>query len=251
MSSTGQSESSASPSVPSIETDLCGNRFSLEYLSAIIGAEIIEFAHVPTTVCVQAGSHSAILRLKTRNASSQIDIFVKKVIDLDYSHKSWVDRKRLLKYIRNEARFYKEFYDSIQGSGKCIPRCLAVMQHNLETLDDQDKEPEADEKLATGAILFLEPIPVSPEGYYQTSPLTFDEISQSLRALAAFHAKCWEKVDILSFIFRLSTFRRRHRKMSLPKKLLCADATMSKVFVSPLEAINEHCKYEKEVLSKS
>ena len=77
---------------------------------------------------------------------------------------------------------------------KCVPRCLGVIQHNLDNLEAQEKEPDSDEKTATGAILFLEPIPVSPEGYYQTSPLTFDEIAQSLKALAAFHAQGWEKL---------------------------------------------------------
>tara|TARA_A100001015_G_scaffold215460_1_gene241927 strand:+ start:163 stop:855 length:693 start_codon:yes stop_codon:yes gene_type:complete len=67
----------------------------------------------------------------------------------------------------------------------------------LDNLEAQEKEPDSDEKTATGAILFLEPIPISPEGYYQISPLTFDEIAQSLKALAAFHAQGWEKVNLL------------------------------------------------------
>ena len=70
--------------VPSIEKDLCGNRFSLEYLSSITGKEIVGFAHVSSTVCVQAGSHSALLRLDVRDSPAKIEIFVKKVVDVDY-----------------------------------------------------------------------------------------------------------------------------------------------------------------------
>ena len=189
--------SKRSAAIPSIEKDLCGSRFSLEYLSSITGKEIVGFAHVSSTVCVQAGSHSALLRLDVRDSPAKVEIFVKKVVDVDYSHKSWVDRKRLLMYIRNEARFYTEFSDAVQGFHKCVPRCLGVIQHNLDNLEAQEKEPDSEEKTATGAILFLEPIPISPEGYYQTSPLTFDEIAQSLKALAAFHAQGWEKVTLL------------------------------------------------------
>ena len=49
-----KTESPSSLSVPSIEKDLGGNRFSLEYLSSITGEEVTGFVHVPSTVCVQA-----------------------------------------------------------------------------------------------------------------------------------------------------------------------------------------------------
>eukprot|EP00944_MAST-04C_sp_MAST-4C-sp1_P012045 g12045.t1 len=166
--------SKRSAAIPSIEKDLCGSRFSLEYLSSITGKEIVGFAHVSSTVCIQAGSHSALLRLDVRDSPGKVEVFVKKVVDVDYSHKSWVDRKRLLKYIRNEARFYTEFSDAVQGFHKCVPRCLGVIQHNLDNLEAQEKEPDSDEKTATGAILFLEPISVT-----------------------AFHAQGWEKVALL------------------------------------------------------
>ena len=57
----------------------------------------------------------ALLRLDVRDSPGKVEVFVKKVVDVDYSHKSWVDRKRLLMYIRNEARFYTEFSDAVQG----------------------------------------------------------------------------------------------------------------------------------------
>jgi hypothetical protein len=194
----------SSTAVPSIEKDLSGERFSLGYLSLIVREKVLGFAHVPSTVCIQAGSHSAVLRLDVQNekdgGTSKKDIFVKKVVDVDYSHKSWVDRKRVLMYIRNETRFYTEIGDAVQGSNKCMPHCFAALQHNLDTLETQVEEPSTEEKMATGAILFLEPIQFSPVGYYQKSPLTFDEIAQSLKALAVFHAQGWECTSLLETI---------------------------------------------------
>jgi hypothetical protein len=192
----------ASASIPSIEQDLSGNRFSLKFLTSVVGEDVVGFSHDPSTVCIQAGSHSALLRLEIRSKQSgemsHKSVFLKKVIDIDYAHKSWVDRKRLLMYIRNEVRFYTEFSDAVQGSRKCLPTCFTALQHNIDTLETQEEGSSGQGQMHTGAIMFLEPIKTDSGGYYQRSPLTVDEVAQSLRALAAFHAAGWEKVPLLS-----------------------------------------------------
>jgi Ecdysteroid kinase-like family len=173
------------------------NCSALNFLREIIGDEA-ESCEVLSTV-TQPNAHGT--KMLTKNGDR---IFVKTVLAPNYGHKAWTDLRRTLLYGRTEVRFYKEFLPKLESMGMkgFAPYCYGA-SYNLDGLI---AESERAEKMSNdvpkgtledrGAFLALQT--VNPDHYFQDSPLTPDQASKCLAAVAKLHAAAWEDPLLLS-----------------------------------------------------
>ncbi len=155
-------------------------------------------------------------------------LFVKRVEADKYSHKPWADLRRTLLYARTEARFYSDILPLLRAktssslsSSSTNTRCsrwdIAPTCHLAETTlidligeeestsakpSETDADPTYDENDTSilqnkGGLLILDSL---KGNFFQTSPLTPDQASQCLRAIAKFHATAFQDQDILSTV---------------------------------------------------
>ena len=190
---------------------------------AIEGAEIVACtenrfptAHSGVVAVVIKVEHRGSDQAASPPTSTTMRLFLKKVTARAMAHKKWFDRRKTLSYARTEARFYQEFapwIDRLWPKLKLLPRLGAV--DGLDSLDkvldpppppppplsaaagggDNPGEPDAAELATCGSILVLE---CAPAGYWQCSPVTEQQAVEILRAVARFHAACWEDRDRLA-----------------------------------------------------
>ncbi len=143
-------------------------------------------------------------------------LFVKRVEADKYSHKPWADLRRTLLYARTEARFYAEILPLLRGKTKnnwdIAPTCHLAETTLIDLIGEEestsakpsatDADPSYDENDTSilqnkGGVLILDSL---KGDFYQTSPLTPDQASQCLKAIAKFHATAFQDVDILSTV---------------------------------------------------
>jgi len=144
--------------------------------------------------------------------SNQEELFVKQIVATHYLHKSWADLRRTLSYARTEVRFYKDF--APQFKEIFTPKCLHaeitladVMKEDESVTDvnhdppdqwpsdDQDQEQKRSCLQNIAGYLVLQSI--SSSDYVQESPLTLDQATTCLEAVAQLHGSCWENADLL------------------------------------------------------
>lgn len=153
-------------------------------------------------------------------------LFVKTLDAANYGHKVWPDLKRTLLYGRTEVRFYSEMLPKLESKGLTgmAPICYRAIS-NLDGLIadsacavdvSNDDDPKATLQ-GRGAFLVLQAVDM--ERYFQDSPLTPEQTSQCLAAVARLHAAAWEDHDLLtSAACRLSRGS-YHLQMRAPKEL--------------------------------
>ncbi|GMI30139.1 hypothetical protein TrRE_jg9531, partial [Triparma retinervis] len=168
----------------------------LAFILGIKDEKITEVSISPGSEVHQSNSESSLLLVTT--ASSNSVIFAKKVTASLFPSKSWPNMRRTLCYIRNEIRFYRDYAPVLVGRGVPLPVLLGSTD-NFEALGpdhmhcDPGPQPNLEEPL--GGMLFLSFLP--PADYYQASPLSFDEVCSTLKAIARLHASAWEDVELL------------------------------------------------------
>ena len=170
-------------------------------------AEITDIEIISETL--QGGSHSGVLRLLRPNGAAPENIFLKKITasHAPMSKRSWHDRRKTLAYARTESRFYGEFISGQDISTRLarfhvrLPR-LIFSDNRLDLVLGDSKvhesagdEPSLETQASAGAILFLE---CAGSEYIQSSPLSFLQAKQALRAVAGLHAAFWEDSQLLS-----------------------------------------------------
>lgn len=143
-------------------------------------------------------------------------LFVKKVEAHKYSHKPWADLRRTLLYARTEARFYSDILpllkEKTSSNWDIAPTCFLaettleglIEEHESASAKESDSvdDPSYDENDTSilnekGGLLVLESF---KSGFYQKSPLTPDEASQCLEAIAMFHATAYQDERILATV---------------------------------------------------
>ena len=110
-------------------SDVSGAPLTPAVLSkALRGAAACEL--VPGTELKQPGSHTALLRDVANPTST---VFLKKVTAAFVGNKGWIDRRRVLLYIRNELRFYDEFGDALRARGVALPHGCTTSRLRIST----------------------------------------------------------------------------------------------------------------------
>ncbi len=151
-------------------------------------------------------------------ATNSTNLFVKRVEAHKYSHKPWGDLRRTLIYARTEARFYSEILPLLREKGSpesqwvIAPNCflaettLGGLIEEHESTSAKEKEskddPSYDENDTTvlndkGGVLLLESL---RGDFYQTSPLSPEEATVCLEAIARFHATAYQDEKILAIV---------------------------------------------------
>ena len=164
------------------------------------------------------------------------ELFLKRVIASSHDAKSWTDMRRKLIYLRTEVRFYNEILPlllhctSNHHLGKHLPAVIDA-SYNLDSLIPEDspttfanqpsplpaedynetrqqyQQQQRDQLLKNkGGHILLQslsssiPTNISNVTYYQDSPMTIDQSSMCLTALAELHASAWGNVPLLQQI---------------------------------------------------
>jgi thiamine kinase-like enzyme len=154
------------------------------------------------------------------NVSNNINkrLFVKCVEASKYSNRPWADLRRALLYSRTEARFYSDILPLLRerssSNWDIAPKCY-LAESCLDDLIGEDESTAAEQKQVTidngnndpkynvnddsilqgkGGNLILESL---KDKYYQSSPLTLNQASDCLSAVAKFHAAAFEDKEIL------------------------------------------------------
>lgn len=171
--------------------------------------------------------HSTQPLLLPSAATTTTSAFVKHVDVQQYANtKSWPDLRRTLMYLRTEVRMYREVMpqlkETVASSDNDQSRIGAVgggafphlfdAKYNLDgLLTDEEAAtdpagPEPTDLLSSiidgnndngyGGYIVMEAI--SPDDYYQDSPISLDEAKQTLSAAAALHASAWQNEKLLS-----------------------------------------------------
>mmetsp|Transcript_18785 Transcript_18785/g.52483 ORF Transcript_18785/g.52483 Transcript_18785/m.52483 type:complete len:473 (-) Transcript_18785:39-1457(-) len=144
------------------------------------------------------------------------NLFVKQVEASKYSHKPWGDLRRTLLYSRTEARFYSDILPLMREKTKCgwdiAPNCFLaettldglIAEHESTSAKENESadDPSYDENDTTvfdnrGGLLVLESL---KSNFYQKSPLTPEEATECLEAIAKFHATAYEDGEVLKIV---------------------------------------------------
>jgi len=162
--------------------DLDGIPIDAARLSRTLGQSVRSLSVVPGTERIWPQSHSAKLILSFEDdAQAHLPLYLKKIDASAMQAKSLQALKRDLVGNRIEARFYAEFAPELTRRGLLLPQVL-VSEENMPHLDTGHED---EELLRKGGVLFLME---SVEGYEQTAPLSFEQATSSVTALAALHA---------------------------------------------------------------
>lgn len=152
------------------------------------------------------------------------DLFVKTVYAEHYKQKTWPDLRRTLTYLRTEVRFYTELLPKLRGVN--APNCYmaecnlqGIIDDHERAVDVSNEEPSNLSKILQGKGGFMILEAMDPEKFVQQSPVTFDEASQCLKAVAKMHAAAWEDVDLLSMAANRLSRGAYHLQMRDPKEL--------------------------------
>jgi thiamine kinase-like enzyme len=129
------------------------------------------------------------------------ELFVKRVVASEYhGKKQWTDLQRTILYGRTEVRFYKEMLPRLPNLYKYAPHCH-IAEYNLEGLIAEDASspssetsPSAERVAGLGACLVLDCM--GPD-FYQESPLSLNQATTCLEAVAQLHAGAYENVPLL------------------------------------------------------
>ena len=150
---------------------------------------------------------------------SSTSLFIKKVKAREYSHKPWGDLRRTLLYSRTEARFYTDILPLMREKTKTAnskwsiaPNCFYA-ETILDGLVGEDESTSASKGESAsdpfynetdtaildhkGGLLVLESL---GGDFYQKSPLTPEEATECLRAVAGFHATAYEDAAMLKVV---------------------------------------------------
>jgi len=178
-------------------TDLTNQPYTLDTLSTIFCTDVVSIDLVDGSEIHQSNSESALLKIMMKDTTT-ITFFAKKVTASLFPVKKWPDMRRTLCYMRNEIVFYKDFLPTLSSRGVQLPSLLGEMSDFAAIGDghmhcEPGTRPSSD--IPLGGILFLSFLP--PSSFYQNSPLSFDEVTQTLKAIAALHASGWEDSELL------------------------------------------------------
>ena len=152
------------------------------------------------------------------------ELFVKRVIASDYSHKKqWTDLQRTLVYGRTEVRFYKEILPRLPCMANYAPHCH-IAEYNLEGLIGENTSSSASETIpqhlqsmtGIGAFLVLDSVGAD---FYQESPLSQTQAAKCLEAVAQLHAAAWQNVPLLETATRRMARGSYHLSTRNPKEL--------------------------------
>mmetsp|Transcript_5185 Transcript_5185/g.9979 ORF Transcript_5185/g.9979 Transcript_5185/m.9979 type:complete len:467 (+) Transcript_5185:259-1659(+) len=143
-------------------------------------------------------------------------LFVKKVEANEYSHKPWGDLRRTLLYSRTEARFYADILpllrEKADSAWNIAPNCFLaettfdglIAEHESTSAQESESadDPSYDKTDTTvldnkGGLLVLESL---KGDFYQKSPLTPEEATECLEAIAKFHATVYEDGEVLKIV---------------------------------------------------
>jgi hypothetical protein len=161
---------------------------------------------------------------KDGNAKEWTDeLFLKRIIASSHDAKSWTDLRRKLIYLRTEVRFYNEIVPFLSSARlrNHLPTIVDA-SYNLDNLIPENSpttfanqpsplpsvvEQEQRYQLLKnkgGHILLQSLSPsttnISNVTYYQDSPITTEQSSMCLMALAELHASAWEDGPLLQQI---------------------------------------------------
>jgi hypothetical protein len=158
------------------------------------------------------------------------ELFLKRIIASSHDTKSWTDLRRKLIYLRTEVRFYNEIvpflsarvrkhhlptvvdasYDLHNLIPEDSPTTFANQPSPLPSVEQDNKtrqqQQQRDQLLKNkgGHILLQSLSPsktnISNVTYYQDSPITTEQSSMCLTALAELHASAWEAGPLLQQI---------------------------------------------------
>jgi hypothetical protein len=184
-----------------------------DVLAAAFGAssgDKLRIEVVPGSELKQAGSHTAVLcaagATEGAGEGGQQRVFLKKVTAAHVAHRPWIDRRRVLLYIRNELRLYAEFAQELREAGVSIAASTALESRNLDGIEALEEEPPPEVLRECGALMFIAPLS-DPARYMQGSPLSLRQAAHVLRAVARLHAAAWGRVPLLQ---RAATRLQRH-----------------------------------------
>jgi hypothetical protein len=190
----------------------------LPRLKECMGSNMTSFEILDTVV--QANAEGVRIRTNTGE-----ELFVKTVYAQNYSHKAWPDLRRTLLYGRTEVRFYNETLPKMEAKGLkgMAPVCYRATCNLDGLISDSDRAVDVSnddpEETLEGRGAFLALQTVDPENYFQDSPLTPDQASQCLAAVAKIHAAAWEDHDILTSAADRLSRGSYHLQMRAPKEL--------------------------------
>ena len=139
-------------------------------------------------------SHSVELLLTLESGPEAAKLFLKKVDAQHMPAKAVHALRRDLESNRNEARWYKNFSSQLLQRGVPLLRAPLV-EEQLDCLDHAGGS-EAEDILRRGKMMLLLEC-VNQSAYTQQSPLTRQQVNQSLKLLATFHAAAWEDRGLL------------------------------------------------------
>jgi hypothetical protein len=182
----------------------------------------------------QASAIGYILKLSHNDSDhdAPTEIFLKQVLASRYvsTKKDWPDLRRSLLYARTEARFYQEFAPLLREKNQftAIPKVyLAEYEltdwiaenetghlHQADPSVVKEDLPDAEHR---GGTVILECI--SPDRFYQESPLTIPQCHASLTAVAQLHAAAWQDVPLLEKAEQRLSLCSFHLSMRNPKEL--------------------------------
>jgi hypothetical protein len=150
------------------------------------------------------------------------ELFLKQIIASSHDAKSWTDLRRKLIYLRTEVRFYNEIVPLL-SSARLIKHLPTIVDasYDLDNLIPENspttfanqpsplssvEQEQRDQLLKNkgGHILLQSLSPsttnISNVTYYQDSPITTEQSSMCLMALAELHASAWEDGPLLQQI---------------------------------------------------
>ena len=191
-------------------TRLDGQDLSAEWLSSVLkkaeesGQQPLHSSKVSSvgfdnaTQKLWPQSHSVELLLTLDEsgpeAAAAAKLFLKKVDAQHMPAKTVHALRRDLESNRNEARWYKNFSSQLLQRGVPLLRAPLV-EEQLDCLDRAGGS-EAEDILRQGKMMLLLEC-VDQAAYGQHSPLTGQQVNQSLKLLASFHAAAWEDRGLL------------------------------------------------------
>jgi thiamine kinase-like enzyme len=116
--------------------------------------------------------------------------------------KTWADFRRTLLYLRSEVRFYKEIVPELKQRGFDAVPTIYYAGYDLDHLIAEDEcttdqsvpEPKEWSARGKGGSIIMEYI---GDPFVQASPLTLDQVKDTLSTVAALHASAWEDVELL------------------------------------------------------